>query len=288
MQPIPHITRTNLLSDTYAFKWFVLSMYGLSFILMPLAGLLAYRNKRLIPLFIAAVLLFILGLGGTTDLPKLLFGKLWLILTYERFSFWAGVTFLPFFGLFFSLHLKKMLKPKNYQAKIVGVFLIGLFVSGIYFGTNSILQPTNVDLTPFNDFLAYDGNANWRYITLGFGDAEMQELSIMTNASTLDGYYFLGRTIPILVNSSIASLDSAKYFGEHGKEVLSSVLSNASDYNLRWVFCNDPYYYNVLNQTGFVLVLKFSQDSTGDGRLHGVTIWDKEGIHQLRRQIQLK
>ena len=256
-------------------------MYGPSFILIPFAGLLAYRNKRLIPLFVVAVLLFILGLGGTTDLPKLLFGNLWLVLTYERFSLWAGVVFLPLFGLFFSSHLKKVLKPKKYQREILGIFLVSLFISGIYFGTNSILQPTNVDLTPFRDFLAYDGNANWRYLTLGFGDAEMQELSLMTNASTLDGYYFLGRTIPILVNSSIASLDSAKYFGEHGKEVLTSVLSNASDYSLRWVFCNDPYYYSALNETGFVLA--FSQDSTGDGRLHGVTIWDKEGIPPIEK-----
>jgi len=104
----------------------------------------------------------------------------------------------------------------------------------------------------------------------------MQELSIMTNASTIDGYYFLGRTIPILVNSSIGSLDSAKYFGENGKVVLESVLGNASVYSLKWVFCNDPYYYSSLNQSGFVLM--FSQDSTGDGRLHGVTIWEKEGI----------
>jgi hypothetical protein len=208
-----------------------------------------------------------------------LFGDLWLILTYERFSLWAGVAFLPLFGLFFASQLKEESKTKKYRKGVLGIFLISLAISAMYFANTPVVQPKNVDLEPLRDFLGTNGNSNWRYLALGFGDAKIQELSLITNASTLDGYYFLGRTISILVNSSIGTLDSAKYFNKHGMDVLGSVLRNASEYNLRWVFCNDPYYYGLLNSTGFELL--FSQDSTGDGRLHGVTIWGKEGIPQI-------
>jgi hypothetical protein len=193
---------------------------------------------------------------------------------------WAGVAFLPLFGFFFASQLKK---ASRYRKGIMSIFLIGLAVSAMYFANASILQPTHVEVEPFRDFLDTDENSKWRYLTLGFGDAKIQELSILTSASTLDGYYFLARTIPILVNSSIGTLDNAKYFGKQGMGVLGSVLNNASEYNLKWVFCNDPFYYSLLNDTGFVL--SFSQDSTGDGRLHGVTIWQKEGIPQINTTI---
>jgi hypothetical protein len=279
MQPIPHITRTSIFSNESTFAYLFLGMYGPALLLIPFAGLVAFRYKRLLPLLAVAILLLILGLGGTTILPRLLFGDFWQVLTYERFSLWAGVAFLPLFGLFFESQLKKGSKPKKYRKEILIIFMISMAVSAMYSANVSMAQPTNVNLEPLREFLGTNGNSNWRYITLGFGEAKFQELSIVTNASTLDGGYFVGRTIPILANSSIGTLDSAKFYGEHGMDVLGSVLNSASEYNIRWVFCNDPYYYSLLNKTGYVL--KWSQDSTGDGRLHGVTIWEKEGIPQI-------
>jgi hypothetical protein len=131
-------------------------------------------------------------------------------------------------------------------------------------------------LDPIVEFLKKNGNFHWRYITLGLGDVKMQELSILTNASTVDGYYFLGRTVPILSQSGIGPIDSAKFYGKDGLDVLEKILYNAQIYNLKWVFCNDPFYYSKLTETGFNFL--FSQDNTGDGRFHGVTIWAKEGI----------
>jgi hypothetical protein len=277
MQPIPHISRINLFSDLFAFSWFFLSMYGPTLLLIPSVACHTYRNKRNLPLFAVAILLFLLGLGGTTFLPELLFGNMWMIFTYERFAFWASIVFLPLFGVFFSSRYKKKQIARNRETLLI-IFLATLAISAIYFGSNPVLQPTNVDLEPLQEFLSNSENSNWRYITLGFGDAKMQKLSILTNATTVDGYYFLARTIPILKDSGISTLDSAKFF-ENGIDILEQVLREAEDYKLKWVFCNDPYYYDSLSESGFVLL--FSQDSANDGRLHGVTIWMKENISPL-------
>lgn len=284
MKPIPHITRINLFSDLFAFVWFFLSMYGPTLVLIPSVAWLTYRDKKLLPIFTAAVLLFILGLGGTTFLPSLILGDLWLVLTYERFALWASIVFLPLFGLLFASRSKFIRLEKN-KKRIQIFFLATLALSAIYVASNPVLQHTNVNLPPIQEFLSENENSKWRYITLGFGDARMQELSILTNASTLDGYYFIGRTIPILMNSSISTLDSAKFFGEQGLSVLKNVLANANDYNLRWVFCNDPQYYTLLYEGGFIM--QFSQDTTGDGRLHGVTIWEKEGISPIEYDLEV-
>jgi hypothetical protein len=273
-KPIPHITRTNLLSNSVATEFFVLGMYGPLLFLIPLVGFFVYYHKNFLPLFVEAILLFILGLGGTTLLPQLIFGNLWLVLTYDRFALWAGVTFLPLFGFSFT-HFFKKRKRVKYKKWIPIVVFSSLVLSASYFGNKSLSSVSNVNLEPLQEFLSRNQNSRWRYITLGFGDVKMQKLSVFTNATTLDGYYFLGRTIPILANSGIGTLDSAKFY-EVGIQVLGNILGEADDYNLRWVFCNDPFYYDLLIENDFIL--RFSQDNTIDGRLHGVTIWEKERI----------
>ena len=61
--------------------------------------------------------------------------------------------------------------------------------------------------------------------------------------------------------------------------MLKTILDDAREYNLKCVFCNEPFYYDVLIQSGFTLL--FSQDIDSDGRFHGVTIWAKDGIPQI-------
>jgi hypothetical protein len=278
MQPIPHITRTNLFSDLFSFEWFFLAMYGPTLVLIPSAVFFLFRNRRLTSLVIGAVFLFILGLGGTTILPRLILGDLWMFLTYDRFALWAGVAFLPLFGLFFESQLNQP-KHGKFRKAFLSVFFISLVLSSLYFANSPILQSTSVDLRPIQEFLSKNGISNWRYITLGFGDAKMGELSLTANASTLDGFYFTGRTIPILADSGIGTLDSAKHYGDHGMYVLDTVLGNASNYNLKWVFCNDPYYYSLLAKNNFTV--RWSQENTGDLRYHGVSIWGKEEVPPL-------
>ncbi len=278
MKPIPHATRTNYLSDSYTFEIFVLRAYGSALLLIPLICIFVRHQKKLIPLFSLAILLFALGLGGTTILPQIIFGKVWELLTYDRFALWAGVAFLPLFGLFLAHHYSTLRKGKKREI-ILGIFLVTLVFSAAYSGSKSIMQPTEIDLEPMLEFLGKDGNWKWRYLTLGFGDSKMQELSLFTNATTLDGYFAFARRTPILANSSIGSIDTAKFFGEEGLNVLKAIFENAQEYNLKWVFCNDPFYYDVLIQSGFTLL--YSQDIVGDSRFHGVTVWAKDGIPQI-------
>jgi hypothetical protein len=109
---------------------------------------------------------------------------------------------------------------------------------------------------------------------LGLGEPAMVKLSVYSNASSVDGYYFFVRSDPLLAKSGIGTLDAAKYF-DKGFMILGEVLGNASKYNLKWVVCGDPNYYQILQNNSFVE--KWSQDITGDARFGGVTIWERQG-----------
>jgi hypothetical protein len=95
--PIDHGSRHNFFTDGLSALFFFWPMYGPVLLALPLAvaaGIL--RRRRWLPLLSALVVLFVLGLGGTTPLPRILFGAGWAWLTYDRFSFWAGLCLLPF------------------------------------------------------------------------------------------------------------------------------------------------------------------------------------------------
>jgi hypothetical protein len=113
------------------------------------------------------------------------------------------------------------------------------------------------------NFLDNDEHWRWRYLTLGFGSYDFSKLSILTNATTVDGWHYRGRDIPELANSGVGYLSGAKH-EKNGINVLRSVLENASKYHLRFVFCNDRFYEPILNGTGFKLV---------DEQYEQVTLW---------------
>src|SRR5215207_8508516 len=101
--PIDHPSRHNFFSDPLAPAIFFWPMYGPLVVIIPF--LFRKWPLRFLGLLISFIILFILGLGGTTGLPRLLFGDAWEWLTYDRFVFWACLTLTPFFGILF-LHLK--------------------------------------------------------------------------------------------------------------------------------------------------------------------------------------
>ena len=274
MTPIMHLSRAEILFDSVGFELFFWNMYGPILFLIPFFFILAFRNRKLFPLLIGAICLFILGLGGTTPLPKMIFGQSWEILTYDRFSLWAGITLLPLCGYLFSEYYSKF-KEKKIYSKIFAIFFSVLILTTVYvanrnlivYGGNSI---STVD--PVIEFLNNPTVQQWRYLTVGLGEPLMLKISVYANAKNVDGYYFFVRSDPILSKSGIGTLDTAKYFGEKGLTILGEVLSNASKYSLRWVICGDPTYNKILLDSGFIQ--KWSQDNTGDSRLGGITIWE--------------
>jgi len=143
----------------------------------------------------------------------------------------------------------------------------------VYFG-----HPREVAVEEAKAFLDEDDHWRWRYQTLGFGEAQLARLSMMVNATTLDGTYYTGRMLPVLRDSGLGIIDSAKYsyelLGERGLTLLNNVLSEASSYSLKWVFCSDPFYDPILEAHDFTKLRTLSDGIT--------TVWYREGVSMLQ------
>ena len=97
--PIPHTSRTNYLeSIEWGLNYFIIP-WGAMMLALPFIFFQGFREKRFVPLFLGFWLTLIFGLGGTTPLPKILLGRAFEIVTFERFTFWATLIALPFIGL---------------------------------------------------------------------------------------------------------------------------------------------------------------------------------------------
>ena len=283
--PIPHLSRANLFTNESAFLQFFLAPYFLFLFAPPLSIVAAYRHKHLIPLCSIAIFLFLLGLGGSTPVPKVIFGHWWQWLTYDRFALWAGVLFLPLLARLLPVELlkggKKSIRPIA-LVLLTLVFLatsIGMVATYLVFEPlrrSFIPSPPKIEQVRLVEFL--DGpnvGQQYRYITLGFGLAQMQKLSTLTQAQTLDGSYYTGRRLPILRESGIATIDAIKYIDPELR-TLDKILETPSSYNLKWVLVNDVYYYDILEKHGFEL--RWSAEKAGDTRFGNVTIWGKDNI----------
>ncbi len=76
------------------------------------------RLPRLRPLLLGFWLAFLLGLGGTTPVGRVLLGRAFEVITMERFSYWATLLALPFVGL-----LAKELIDRFHMRAVVGLTL---------------------------------------------------------------------------------------------------------------------------------------------------------------------
>jgi hypothetical protein len=280
--PIPHITREFIFANSNAFWMILVAPYLLFLLAIPLAFKAAIRNKILIPILILFLLLFILGLGSTTPLPKLIFGGWWQWLIYDRFALWAGIVLLPLVAKTVTLDIfelgKKLARPA------VNVFIAVAFIA-MYIGiscivTNPLRYPVlttipNASLKILVEFLDTNAGDEYRYITLGLGEAQVEKISAMTKSSSLDGGYYTARTLPVLTESGIGTIDSIKYVDPE-LTALDTILAEADSYNLKWILVNDIFYNDILEKNGFIL--HWSAEKAGDNRLGSITIWGKNGI----------
>ena len=265
---IPHPSTLNYFQNFDSLRLFFINIYGFFLLLIPLAVIVVYRRRDLWPLLALAVFFLVLGLGGSTILPQIVFGSSWLGLTYERFGLFASLTFLPLFGMVFVQLNKTQLRKS---------FLIIFLVFCLFFAaftTNDTYfrpRPQSVPVDGIVDFLNHGEHSTWRYLTLGFDSSDFCKLTILSNATTIDGWYYRGRDIPALANSGVSYLSGAKWAFESKTEpnailVLTGILENASQYNLRFVFCNDNYYVPLLKETGFTQLNQTYEQ---------VTVWAK-------------
>ena len=246
--PIDHASRHNFFKSPLAALLFFLPVYG------PLAGIIPAalslaRKRQQAGLGIAFSVLFLLGLGGTTPLPRLFFGEGWAWLTYDRFAFWASLTLLPFFGIIVILlrrRRSRVTRTKIYLTLATTSLIVGLITAFLP------LQPGAVDLRQVVDFLDHSDRSDWRYVTFGFGD-QLALLSTRTAATTIDGSYHTARTLAELRSSGIGQIDTAFWFPD-GLSKLDPILQKAGEHGVRWGFVNVSSYVPVLERNGWVKI----------------------------------
>ena len=286
--PIDHPTRHNYFTDPSAALEFFWAMYGPLVVFIPVA-LWKGRSRRFLGLSAAFLGLFLLGLGGTTPLPRLIFGSAWEWLTYDRFALWASILLLPFFGIAagsmkiwvesgpllrklaaISIPIRKE-RFKRIPALLplpwTAVVLLPLLATASLITSllPSILptQPPAVDMQPVVNFLAQGGRSQWRYLTFGFGD-QSAYLNRLTSATTIDGSYFTARTLPELRSSGIGQIDGA-FWQAGGMAKLGPILQGSGALGVRWGFVDRQAYDPVLRENGWLYQSTLS---------NGIEVWE--------------
>ena len=97
--PIPHPSRSNYILNPQWGVNFFLVPYGAMILALPFIFMRGSSSPRLRPLLLGFWVAFLLGLGGTTPVARMLLGRAFEVLTMERFAYWATLLALPFIGL---------------------------------------------------------------------------------------------------------------------------------------------------------------------------------------------
>ncbi len=287
--PIDHASRHSLFGDWQMGYFFFWPMYGPLLLALPAMmwwclrpGATHFQVRRTFrhwPLLLIVLVLFTLGLGGTTPLPQLLFGSNWAWLTYDRFSLWAGLALLPLAGLLYHVYKFKLpchsreggnpvgsafwtpafagvtgfqsRKRKFLWDSIFCVALVGfcLFAAGAAKLIGS--QPPPVDVETIARLLDEKTKNGERYLTFGFGD-QLARLSVLTNARTVDGVYFTARAIPELRQSGLGTLDGAMW-NPAGAWAILPFLEKGQAWGVRWALSMHRDYAPPLRASGWEL-----------------------------------
>ena len=279
--PIPHGSRDNYLEMLSSGLVFFLIPWGILLFILPYI-FYRYYSKRYLFFGLSISILFILGTGGTTPIPKLMLGEnAFNILTLDRFTLWASIMSLPLFGEFSFRFVQgdlKTLIQKKYGAilhRLIGGLLAGLFVLTTIFtmslGHFRPSQPQKIKMLPIINFLNQDQHDQWRYLTLGFGD-QMAWLGAQTKALTVDGNYHSARRLPELTTRPIERLENSKFKGLAGIGSLQQFLTTPAKYNLKYIFSNDKFYDPILYFCGWQRLPQLE---------NGIMVWERLNIPPL-------
>ena len=268
--PIPHASRTNLLLNMdWGLNYGVIP-YGLLWLAVPFVIIIGAAHRRLRPLLFGFWLTFLFGLGGTTPVPRLLLGRAFEILTFERFTFWATIMMLPIVGYMATKLIERFHRPAAIALWMSAIVTIAFALSWI--GHRAAISPeAQLDVKPVVDFLNSKDHAKWRYLTLGFG-SQLAKVGTYTDAATVDGDYNSARTLPEMTKYGAAQLTSSKYYGIAGMEALRAMLRHADKYGIKWIFIRDRYYEPIVQFAGWRKI-----DSFNNGV---ISLWAKDDVPQ--------
>ncbi|HLZ00440.1 MAG TPA: hypothetical protein VKT33_15380 [Candidatus Angelobacter sp.] len=265
--PIPHASRENYLTSTeYGLNYFVIP-WGALLLALPFIFVKGLSDRRLRPLFYGFWLAMIFSLGGTTPLPKLLLGRVFEVLTFERYTLASNLLALPIIGL-----LVVSLIDRYGRKAMVGLGTLAALTMAVAVAW-PVYHPTHepdFSISEIASFLNRDGHDKFRYITLGFGANKMDELSTYTNASSVDGDYNSARLLPEMTRYGAGQLTNSKYYGTNGMEALRAILKHADQYGLKYIFVHDPYYEPLLAFAGWRKTEVYDRGS--------LALWVKDGI----------
>ena len=270
--PIPHASRSNFLMNwTYGMNYFIVP-YGALILALPYIVMRGASSPRLRFLLFAFWMTFLIALGGTTPLPRWIFGRAFEILTYERFTLWATVLALPFVGLLAAHLIDRWRRPAA-----IGVFSAAIASMLLAFGWlawSPFRSSGSLNVDSVVAFLNRDGHDQYRYLTLGFGNA-LPKVSTYANAGSVDGEYNSARLLPEMTRYGAAQLTNAKFFGTSGMESLRAMLRHANHYGLKFVFVHDPFYEPLLTFAGWRQVEAFDSGT--------ITVWSKDDAPPARQ-----
>ena len=264
--PIPHPSRANyILSPQWGLNYFVVP-YGALILALPFILFRGSSVKRLRPLLLGFWLAFLLGLGGTTPVGRLVLGRAFDVITMERFSYWATLLALPFVGL-----LASELIDRFQTRAIVGLTIAASLSCGVAvaWATYRPADAEDFSVKSVASWLNRDGHDRYRYVTLGFGN-KVSRLAVLTDASSVDGEWNSGRMLPELTEYGAGALTSSKYFGKPGLDALRAILHHSDRYGLKWVFLKDPYYEPLLVFAGWRKVDDLEEKT--------ITVWSKDDV----------
>jgi hypothetical protein len=269
--PIPHASRSNfLLEREWGMNFFVIP-WGALILAIPYVFVKGLKEPRLRPLFLAFWVAMLFSLGGTTPVPRLLLGRAFDVLTFERFSLLANIMALPFVGLLMSEMIDRYGKKAAFAAGGLAALTMAMAVAWPVY---HISRDKPFSVAEVISFLNRDGHDKFRYLTLGFGASKFDQVSTYTTASSVDGDYNSARLLPEMTEYGAGQLTNAKYYGTSGMESLRAMLKHADHYGLKYIFVRDPHYEPLLAFAGWRKEEIYDKGA--------VTLWVKDGIAPAR------
>jgi hypothetical protein len=270
--PIPHDSRSNyFLNFTTGINYFIVP-YGAMILAFPFILWRGASVSRLRPLLLGFWVTFILALGGSTPIPKLVLGRAFDILTFERFTLWAAVLALPLVGLVAAEILDRFQNAGAFVLALAAISSFGLALTWLTINPYRPMQ--SFDVQPVINFLNRDGHDDYRYLTLGFG-SELAKVSTYSNAGSVDGDYNSARLLPEMTQYGAAQLTNSKFYAASGMESLRAMLRHSNKYGLKFIFVRDTFYEPLLTFAGWQKI------ETYDNGL--VTLWTKNDVPPARK-----
>ena len=269
--PIPHGSRDNYILHPFSGINFWIIPMGALILAIPFIIWRGSAERRLRPLLLGWYITTLIGLGGTTPVGKILLGRAYQVLTYERFTFWATLMALPFIGLL-SVELIQRFRLKAVVA--LSVLAVATMAASVAWIEINPITSSPFSVDQVIAFLNRDDHAKFRYITLGFG-SKFAEVSTYAKAGSVDGDYNSARLLPEMTAYGSGQLYNSKYYGLSGMESLRAVLKHANQYGLKYVFVRDRFYEPLLAFAGW------RQEEIYDNG--NVSLWVKEDVPPAKR-----